>query len=235
MTETGKAELFEYLESKMKVKEEYLEVDVDNISQIVQNHSYIGQVHEFHKTFLDLNDVGFNEEILKKRLNLMFEELAEIAEAGGTNVALHFLHLMDMKRINFQEITNAVADKNEGNPMNKVEVLDGFCDLQYVLSGSIDKLGIVQEFDEAFNAVHENNMGKMYDSYTEVMRRAKEYRDKNKELDFQHDIQIIPVGEGELKMGQECKYILKVDGKIIKPKNHKKVNLAKFIKENDNT
>lgn len=231
MTETGKAELFEYLESKMKVKEEYLEVDVDNISQIVQNHSYIGQVNEFHKTFLDLNDVEFNKEILKKRLNLIFEELAEIAEAGGTSCIEHFLNLMSVKASKFNE----KLIQGEVELLDKVEVLDGFCDLQYVLSGSIDKLGIVQEFDEAFNAVHENNMSKMYDSYTEVKRRAKEWEDKNKELPFQYDIQIIPIGEKDLEVGQECKYILKIDGKIIKPKDHKKVNLAKFIKENANT
>lgn len=42
-----------------------------------------------------------------------------------------------------------------------VEVLDGVCDIAYVLLGTINAYGLQHVFEEAFNRVHESNMSKL--------------------------------------------------------------------------
>lgn len=237
MTEKTKGKLYEYLDTEMEIDLEFIEEDCDGIVTILEQESYIGKVKEFETTFVNLNDVKFDEEMLKKRINLMFEELSEIAIAGGTSVRTHFFNLMIEKSHECNNILTHEIKENVETPMNKVEVLDGLCDLQYVLSGSVIKLGLDSMFDEAFLAVHENNMDKKYDTYADVKKRANKWEKQNTELADtlfpEHRIEIIPDSGKVLQPGEECKYILKVDGKIIKPENHKKVSLLKFLPKDE--
>ncbi len=209
MIEATRARIFEYLEDK--VDSEFLEHFVNDICQIVDQESYIGKQLEFEEQYIISNEAGFQDNKLKHRLALMFEELSEIAEASGQDV-LHFYR---------QKLTDKLLETkdNEDLPFyikNCTEILDGLVDLQYVLSGTITAIGIEKIFDEAFLEVHKNNMNKMYNSYPEVKRRID-----TKFPGYTEDrIEIIPVNG---------KYILKVDHKIIKPENHKKVKLDKFL------
>ena len=111
--------------------------------------NYLNLVKEFHKTFqpetvVDVQ-VDLNKERIKLRLNLLFEELSEFAEASG--VESHYLDLLNKKIHNLKE-----KSEKEGlsNILNKKNTLDSFCDLQYVLSGAILEFGMDSVFEDAF-------------------------------------------------------------------------------------
>ena len=59
----------------------------------------------------------------------------------------------------FWEVAEAI-DEAESVSGYKEGLLKELCDLQYVLSGTVDALGWTPVFDVAFNRVHENNMTK---------------------------------------------------------------------------
>lgn len=55
-----------------------------------------------------------------------------------------------------------------------VEVIDAFCDLQYVLSGAILEFGAASKFKQMFEEVHRSNMSKTCKSL-EIAEKTKQY------------------------------------------------------------
>lgn len=216
MTEKTKKEFFEYLEDKVPV--EYLEEIVNDLGNIVDNNSYLGTQKEFNEFYIiDIKGETKQEittDLLKHRISLMFEEFSEIVESCETPVIDHFRDLIITKEA---QLFRKSKNLEIGVERNLVEVLDGLADLQYVLSGTVVALDLEQIFDEAYLDVHQNNMSKTFTGYAEVDKYVKEkFPDVEEE-----DIEIIPTNG---------LYILKVKHKIIKPSNHKKVNLVKYFK-----
>jgi|688.fasta_scaffold398492_2 predicted HAD superfamily Cof-like phosphohydrolase len=179
--------------------------------------NYLNLVKEFHKTFqpetvVDVQ-VDLNKERIKLRLNLLFEELSEFAEASG--VESHYLDLLNKKIHNLKE-----KSEKEGlsNILNKKNTLDSFCDLQYVLSGAILEFGMDSVFEDAFFEVHRSNMSKSHDNEKDAEETKINLLKNKKE-------------ESYIEKHNE-KFIVKrsSDGKIIKNINYSSAKLDSFIK-----
>lgn len=92
--------------------------------------------------------------LIKLRLQLIFEEFQELVEAIVNptvkklmSVQFHVLNQM----IKLLEVTDL--------SYNKVEVLDGLVDLEYVLVGSAIAFNL--PFKDGFKLIHDNNMTKV--------------------------------------------------------------------------
>lgn len=57
-------------------------------------------------------------------------------------------------------------------------VLDALVDLQYILSGTVLKLGFDKVFEEAFNRVHNANMDKLCSTNEEILESVQSYLSK---------------------------------------------------------
>lgn len=169
------------------------------------------KVKEFHELFE--HPIGsLNEteplKVRQLRIKLLFEELNELSEAG------------DLQNTFFSLCNNYIKNLGwcypDGDDVNKTEELDALCDIEYVLHGKINTSGIHEIFDEAFDLVHENNMNKAHSTKA----YAEETINKNN-----IEATIVERFGGFL--------VIRSDGKLIKPWNHKKVDLSKlFIKQN---
>lgn len=208
MNSRTEVKLFEYLDNVVEPSD--LEGVVANIKELIKNNSYIGQAREFHEVFEADDDKGYNPDVLKHRVALMFEELTEIVEASGQEAIEAYIDLMKAASNKMW----GLLEKTNCN-VNPVEILDGLADLQYVLSGTVVAIGI-PNFDEAYNVVHKNNMEKQHETYTDAQRAAN-CKATEETLG---EISIYP---------NDGKYILKIKNKVIKPNNHPKVDLTKYV------
>lgn len=98
------------------------------------------KVREFHEAM-----AVYNEDItdlLESRMRLMAEEFHEVKN--------DIAKLMSRYK---QGIEPTVSEQ--------AALLKELCDLQYVLSGTVDELGWTAIFDPAFNRVHASNMSKL--------------------------------------------------------------------------
>lgn len=164
------------------------------------------KVLEFHQLFdHPIGDLNKVEELKVRqlRIKLLFEELCELANAGNVDCTLEEL---------CKEFIKNPVLRTDGMEVDKTEELDALCDLEYVLHGKIITGGYKDIFKEAFSMVHSNNMDKAH--YTEVL--AQMTIDKN---------QI----EATIKNKNGKFLVIRNDGKLIKPFNHKKVDLSTFI------
>jgi predicted HAD superfamily Cof-like phosphohydrolase len=179
--------------------------------------SYLEQVKEFHQIFQPetvVNEiVELDLERRKLRINLIFEELSELAQASG--IEKHFLNILEKKYFILKENKEILEE------FNKKETLDALCDLQYVLSGTILEFGMDVVFDEAFDEVHRSNMSKAHDN-----REDAEETVKHRLKDYKEDCFIEE---------HNRKFIVKRkdDKKIIKNKNYSKAELDKFLLNRD--
>jgi len=188
------------------------------------------QVAEFHKLFNHRIGEEIDSEPLvtrQLRIKLLFEELKELAEASdckrtfielcddSTLAALQNFGLDPIDQIEARKTTLDGFDIKDGDNVNNLEELDALCDLQYVLNGKILTGGYHKVFDAAFDQVQENNMTKAHRSE----EHAKITLSKS---------DLVLSGNIEEKQGYYI--VTNASGKIIKPWDHKKVSLEKFIK-----
>lgn len=101
-------------------------------------------VEEFHRTYgqpiADTPNVS-DTQLSQLRLDLLAEELCELAEALGFKLSFQF--------------------EAEGLETDPVGVLDALTDLQYVLDGAYLSLGLHHIKNAALNEVHRSNMSKL--------------------------------------------------------------------------
>ena len=114
------------------------------------NNNYLEMVSEFHKTF--------NAPIL---------ETPQIPSTERCNLRVSLM----------QEELNEIKEAIENNDL--VEVVDGLCDLMYVLSGSILEFGLGDKFVELFNEVQRSNMSKACDTQQEALMTLSHYKKKD--------------------------------------------------------
>ena len=114
------------------------------------NNNYLEMVSEFHKTF--------NAPIL---------ETPQIPSTERCNLRVSLM----------QEELNEIKEAIENNDL--VEVVDGLCDLMYVLSGSILEFGLRDKFVELFNEVQRSNMSKACNTQQEALMTLSHYKQKD--------------------------------------------------------
>jgi predicted HAD superfamily Cof-like phosphohydrolase len=166
----------------------------------------------FEQPILNKEDV-ISVERRKLRLTLLFEELTELAEAYGCVSSFKDL-VFDY--INKDYLYNPLNDKDT-NILNKKEVLDATCDLQYILCGTILENGQQNEFDPAFIDVHESNMSKLCKGMKEAALTIQDYQSKGINVTYK-------------KISKDLIAIIREsDNKILKNINYKPVNLNKYI------
>lgn len=109
---------------------------------------------------------------MKKQL----EQVFEFNKLGGNDVSENprwinvdaFDLQYNLIKEELQELSEAYDNKNG------VEVLDALVDIQYVLLGMVCRLGMGQEFLDAFQVVHDNNMTKVKDKDGNVIVKFRE-------------------------------------------------------------
>ena len=123
---------------------------------------------------------------------------------------------VNLIREELKELEQALQDRNA------VEVLDALCDLQYVLSGTIEQLGFSKVFKQAFKEVHNSNMSKACDSFDEASATVDYY------MKYRNT-------ESTIHETKNNKYLVKrnLDGKVLKSINYKPAKLNRFIDELD--
>jgi predicted HAD superfamily Cof-like phosphohydrolase len=139
------------------------------------------------------------------RVKLIFEELSELAEASDVKATLINLCLAAS-----EGVEHPISD---GDNVNKLEELDALADLEYVLQGKIVSAGFHYVFADAFKQVHENNMNKAH--------RTVDHADKTMNK---------VGGTFEIVLNGGAVLLYNKDGKLIKPHDHVKVSLEKYIK-----
>lgn len=166
------------------------------------------QVEEFHNTFDHPVGNLIDPEplhIRQLRIKLLFEELAELAEASDCKLTMLVICGQ------YCEI-NTNEQIKDGNDVDKIEELDALCDIQYVLNGKILTGGYHYIFDREFDVVHSNNMTKAHSGARHV---GETIRIKG---DSPNDYTVVQ---------KEDKWLLfNKDGKLTKPHDHTKVKLT---------
>jgi len=178
---------------------------------------YLESVKEFHQTFnhpVENEIKEDNLELRKLRLSLLFEELVELSFA--MNCTSHMQNLCSM----FDGSDNYKYNYKYDKKYDKKETLDALVDIQYILSGTILSMGYKNIFDESFDMVHSSNMTKLCNSVQEGLDTIEYHKQK---------------GETQ-KMSLENKgdkyIVIREDGKIMKSKYYKPVDLSKFFQNN---
>lgn len=182
-------------------------------------------VKEFHEKFNADIDQPITTERIKHRLNLMFEELAEFADAGGTIVQIHFDNLMKAQVAELQPTINRYFSDNEGSGPDPKEMLDALADLAYVTAGTNIAFGFHRIFDDAFAVVHSNNMTKLHKGKVAVVETENyliEQGEYNPEL-FKY--QAVDMKD------EVVYYLVTYKDKVMKPRDHTKVSLDNVIDE----
>jgi predicted HAD superfamily Cof-like phosphohydrolase len=211
-------ELYEVFEnfnkSENKLNIEDIEHLVDNIKFVINTNSFINKTEEFMQTFhqeINSKPIEVNDNLASLRLELILEELYELAESCNKNVFTNFTN--KLKKVYdkaFKEFNNERQD-------NKINKLDALLDLQYVLSGAVSTFGFGNVFEEAFEEVHKSNMSKVCKNLEEAILTQEKY---NLEGIFT-----------EIKEQQNGTYLIyrNEDKKVLKSIGYKKVELSKFI------
>lgn len=104
-----------------------------------------------------------------------------------------------------EELSELVEAIEEGD---LVGVLDGFIDIQYVLSGAIQEFGMGDIFDKNFDLIHENNMSKGIPE-DRVLENVRYYEDQGIEVVAQ-----------PTEIPKVFRVMRKSDMKVLKSKDH---------------
>ena len=125
---------------------------------------------------------------------------------------------IDLMQEELDEIKKAIQDKNYP------ELLDGLCDLEYVLLGTVLEFGLQDIFNIAFKEVHKSNMSKALINPTdqEVEKAYRETLEKYND-EFPIHAVISEVGSTTIVVFKNS-----ATGKVIKPKSFRSPDFSKF-------
>ena len=90
------------------------------------------------------------------RARLILEEALEVCQALGVDVILSEDNIRD-KCFSILNIQDVYLESHNNTDM--AEVIDGLCDIKYVVDGTADALGV--DLDPFFEEVHHTNMQKL--------------------------------------------------------------------------
>jgi len=168
---------------------------------------YIEQVKDFMLTAgqpVNKKSVTLDTKRAELRLGLILEELEELSVALGQHDVFRKLIELTLKK----KLINCLP--------NKVEQLDAYCDLQYVLSGAILESGMGNVFEDAFKEVHKSNMSKFCIDREEALATQDKYLQEE-------------ISTSILKVNEKLVVYRVSDNKILKSINYKPVNLNRYI------
>lgn len=183
---------------------------VNGVLEVIEDHLNCNNVIEFHKMFdhpiANEPTVDVPIDLLKLRFSLIFEELYELAIAFGDKGDIAFFDVI-------QNYYNKSFDKlNKPNPKSsKVEVLDAFADLDYVIDGFKIATGFHTVILEAQQRVHESNMSKSFSTKEEAIEYSN----------------LIPASSWERKDNYYVVY--NREGKILKNPKYQPVDLRDLV------
>lgn len=119
-------------------------------------------------------------------------------------------------RINLlEEELKELKEAIENNDI--IEVIDAFCDIQYVLSGAILEFGFGDKFKQFFEEVQRSNMSKTCKTLEEAELTKKHYFNKDGTESF------IEEKSGEYLVFRTA------DKKVLKSVNYSEANLQQFF------
>jgi predicted HAD superfamily Cof-like phosphohydrolase len=216
--------------------EEILNDMISTISEEIVDESSIMKVANFHKLFQHPVGSVHKPELITmqamfQRVVLLYEEVIELAEACGSELLSEFREYI--KKENDRAIKNSKAI-NVTTKLDMVEVIDAIVDIQYILDGTSLTFGVGSVVHEAFDVVHENNMNKATTDREIAMLSVKHYATKGIKL----QVEEVQLGDEEnhrfvLTCVHDDNGIVPL-GKIMKPINHRKVNLADIYEKYKN-
>lgn len=182
------------------------------------------KVAEFHQLFEHPIGKPNDLEPLKirqLRIKLLFEELAELTEAGDVKATFAELCVKFLSENGVLSPQKAQGDYDklalkllgleDGDNVNKVEELDAITDIQYVLDGKKLTSGLHEVTDQAFDLVHNNNMQKAHTSDEHAEATINALNDG---------------GDYNVEHRNGKVLLFNSSGKVIKPHDHKKVDLS---------
>ena len=173
-------------------------------------------VEKFHKAFGHaINKVTdlIPLKTRQQRVNLMFEELEEFAEASDVQETF-------AKRCACSHEQWSKTRKKDGDDVNKVEEADALGDLTFVVDGTVLACGHHDNFDDIFTDIYNSNMSKMCANMQEVEDTIKYYIEERgmDESNISH------------KPEDDKFIVFRVeDDKILKNVHYKPVDLKKYI------
>lgn len=178
--------------------------------------SSVEQVQEFHETMgLTVGtgvDYNISQQDIKLRLNLIVEEVTELAIGLGEED--YYMKLLI-------STLNEVSNKSEidAELYDPVDVLDALADIRYVVDGTAVTFGMHYVYEDAISEVHRSNMSKACKTEEEVEATIEAQNGHRS-------------GYMIYKMGLGPKVVKrKRDGKVIKSINYSPANLKQFINE----
>jgi predicted HAD superfamily Cof-like phosphohydrolase len=176
-------------------------------------NEFVKSVLEFHELFNQPIGNLVSKEDRKTRqlrIKLLFEELHELAVAGGMENTFYDLCA---KRVEDEHIKAAVNETDvvqDHDNVDQIEEVDALSDIMYVLAGKIITGGYQGVFDKNFERVHRNNMTKAH--------RSEEH--------CQETIGKNPLGLNWTIIKKDNAFLLNnADGKLTKPWDHIKVKV----------
>jgi predicted HAD superfamily Cof-like phosphohydrolase len=98
-----------------------------------------------------------------------------------------------------------------------VEIVDAFCDLQYILTGSLLEFGLGDKFNELFLEVQRSNMSKACSSQQEAIETLIHYKEKDGTEGYYKEV------DGKWLVYRNG------DNKVLKSINYSPVNLVDII------
>lgn len=222
MTDTTERKIHELFEAHNSNTNEQLSPEsiidlVEGIKHLVAKDKPIFKVAEFMNTFNQefptVPTIPTNKDF-NFRLNLIKEELIELAEAGGSEVLTDFgRDLYDSS----EHIRYKVENMREHLIPNKVGALDALQDLKYVLYGTILKFGMQDIDADAFEEVHNSNISKACENEVIANLTCDKYKNEGIETIL------------EIKSPSNILVLRASDNKVLKSINYKPAQLDKFI------
>ena len=83
---------------------------------------------------------------------------------------------LDLIKEELRELEEGIKQKN------LTEIMDAFCDLEYVLLGAIVEFGMKDCFQENFNEVHESNMSKFDITLEDATLTREKYQNEGLDI-----------------------------------------------------
>ena len=148
----------------------------------------------------------------KLRLNLILEELEELAESYGLDK--YFINLKDKQSAEKQtDLLNHNIELHDTNVFNKIEALDANCDLEVVVLGAYCINGFTNIAKDAFKETMDSNMSKFCKTEDEALATVAGKDD--------WDYKVV---------NGNYVFVRKSDNKILKASSFFKPNYTKFLK-----
>lgn len=166
----------------------------------------------------------FYEDLIREKSNSKINMLKEFNKTFDVDINNHPSQSknaklrIDLMQEELDEIKKAIQDKDYP------ELLDGLCDLQYVLLGTVLEFGLQDMFNIAFKEVHKSNMSKALFNKTDK-EIEKAHRETLEKYDNQFPIHAVisEVGSGTIVVFKNS-----TTGKVIKPKSFRSPDFSKF-------